>query len=210
MKKKNYDDETPGVVGSVLLNMGGHMLIRADFFIDKQKKKNPLKGTILALHDGEGSVNCFAGDTVKITKNGLINITELSVTCDFASMLSNDEIALLDNKGREFIFNGFIEQMNIFDDDAAIRFRVTSRINAQGTKLRVDKLVSYCQMSSKNEDKGLRNSFVCNIFSTPLRKAVSLRYSRKLDVKSKHFIENVFVIGTNPVQNVRNFLKKNC
>lgn len=210
MSKKNYDEETPGVVGSVLLNAGGHLLVRADFFIDSQKKKIPLQGVIFALY-GIRAVNCFASDMVKITKNEVINLTEKTVTANFADMLSKEELELLDKQNQGFIFNGFIEDMNILGNDVAMRFRVTSRINANGAKLRVDKLVSYTQVcDEKVTDKGLKVNFAHDLFACPLRKAVSIKYFRNLDEKTQKFRENVCFLNVSSVQNIRNFLKKNC
>lgn len=210
MSKKNYDEETPGVVGSVLLNAGGNLLIRADFFIDKQKKKIPLKGAVFALYDVR-AVNCFASDMVKITKNEVINLTEKTVTTDFSAMLSKEDLELLDKQNQGLIFNGFIEDMNVLGNDVAMRFRVTSRINANGAKLRVDKLVSYTQVcDEKAEDKSLKVSFAHDLFSCPLRKAVSIKYFRSMDEKTQKFKENVCFLKGSSVQNIRNFMKKNC
>lgn len=207
MKKKNYDDGTPGIVGSVLQNLGGHLLVQADYYIDRSKKKIPLKGVMFAVHDVVGLVNCFAGDSVKIGKSGVTNLTEKITTCDFSSMLSKEEIELLKQKNQNFLFNGFIEQINILDNEVAIRFRVTSRVNSDGVKLRVDKLVSYCKRGgTMNSD----NHFLNTIFSVPVKKALSVRYSLIIDGKSRKLLENVALLGVTPMQNAKTFLKKNC
>ena len=126
-------------------------------------------------------------------------------------MLSKEELELLDKQNQGLIFNGFIEDMNVLGNDVAMRFRVTSRINANGAKLRVDKLVSYTQVcDEKAEDKSLKVSFAHDLFSCPLRKAVSIKYFRSMDEKTQKFKENVCFLKGSSVQNIRNFMKKNC
>lgn len=208
MKKKNYDDGIAGIVGTVFQNCGGHLLIRADFYIDRNKNKVKLNSELFAVHDISGLVNFFVGDLIKIEKKQVINLTEKNSSCDFSDLLTNEEIELLEEKQQGFLFNGFIEQMNIIGNDVAIRFRVTSRINSKGVLLRADKLVSYCK-KSENQEKG-DSHFLNSVFSVPIRKSLTIKYSRKLEESSQNMAESIVLMGVTPLKNAKTFLKKNC
>ena len=202
---KNYDDGTPGIVGTVLQNLSGHLLVRGDFFIDKEGKKIMLKGSWFAIHDVTGLVNFFEGDLIKIEKFCFKNLTEEKSTYSFSDLLKKTELELLDSGKKEFIFNGYLEKINIIGNDVAIRFHIISRINAEGTLLRADKLVSYYQKGSKQN-----NNFLTSVFSAPMRKALTVKYSRKFDQDRKVMSENVVISGNSPVKNAKTFLKKHC
>ena len=206
MKTKDYDGGMPGIVGTVLQNLNGHLLVRGDFFLDKKGRKTLINGTCFAVHNVKGLVNFFTGDIVKLGKFSTINITEKRFTCSFSAMLSEEELDLLDNKRQEFIFNGFIEQLNILDNDVAFRFHVISRINSDGDLLRMDKMVNYCKRGDKQNTP---NNFLNIVFSVPLKKLLTVKYSRKRDEKGKTS-ENLVLLGVSLLKNAHTFLKQKC
>ncbi len=203
--KNNYDDGTPGIVGTVLQNLSGHLLVRGDFFIDKDGKKIMLEGSLFAIHDVAGLVNFFEGDLIKIEKLCIKNLTEEKSTYSFSDLLKKAELELLNSGKHEFVFKGYIEKINIIGNDAAIRFHVISRINADGVLLRADKIISYYQKDNKQN-----NNFLTSVFSAPMRKALTLKYSRKFDQDRKAMSENVVISGNSAVNNAKTFLKKHC
>lgn len=212
MKKKNYDEEIPGVVGVVYQNLGGHLLIKTDFYRDKTKKKIFINGKMFAVHGGEKNVGCFVGDFVRLERNeAIVNISARMDAGNFAALLTKDEVKLLNEQKGEFLFNGFIEQVNVIGNSVAICFRVTSRINSDGKKLRVDKLVRYCPDTSQTTVVTCPDShFVNTVLSAPVRKALTVKYSRKVDPETGKLKEVVSFLGVTPIQNAKTFIKKNC
>lgn len=207
MKQKNYDEGVPGIVGSVLQIMGGQMIVRGDFYRDKSNNKNQLNGKMFVVNDLPGIDVCFVGDLVRIEKTGVINITQKMTTCNFVSMLSKREVELLEQQKAEFMFNGFIEQVNINEKSAVMRFHVTSRINADGIKLRVDKLVNY---QTSGVSVNLDNNFLNTLFSAPPKQSLTVKFGRRYDKDAKKLVDVVSLMGITPLQNARTFLKKNC
>ncbi len=207
MKQKNYDEGVPGIVGSAHVIMGEQMIIKADFYRDKANKKNQLNGKLFVVNGLPGIEDCFVGDLVRIAKDGVVNITRKIMTCDFSSMLSKPELELLEQQKGEFLFNGFIEQVSIGSSHAAMRFHVTSRINSDGIKLRVDKVVNF---KSSGESANVDNHFASTLFSAPLKQALTVKYSRKYDKATKKIVEVVSLMGITPIQNAKTFIKKNC
>lgn len=205
MKQKNYDEGVPGIVGCVIQTMGGQMIIKGDFYRDKAKKKIQLNGKLFVVSSLPGIEACFVGDLIRVEKTGVTNITQKMTTCGFADMLSKQEIEMLKH-GTDFLFNGFIEQVNITDKSAVMRFHVTSRINNASVKLRVDKLVSYRLDNTDNTG----NNFINTLFSAPLKQAVTVKYASKYDESAKKVVEIVSLMGVTPLQNAKTFLKKNC
>jgi len=207
MKQKNYDEGVPGIVGSVLQIMGGQMIVKGDFYRDKSNNKNQLNGKMFVVNDLPGIDVCFVGDLVRIEKTGVINITQKMTTCNFVSMLSKREVELLEQQKAEFLFNGFIEQVNINEKSAVMRFHVTSRINADGIKLRVDKLVNY---QTSGVSVNLDNNFLNTLFSAPPKQSLTVKFGRRYDKDAKKLVDVVSLMGITPLQNARTFLKKNC
>lgn len=208
---KNYDEDVAGIVGVVRQVSSERLLLQSAYYRDKNKKKIPLAGQLFTVNLEENAADFFVGDNIRVEKTVIVNLTKKTLTCTFESLLSPEERELLNKKHYEFLFSGFLEGVNIIGNSAAFRFRVTNRINADGKKLREDSLVNFCASSETlPADNGLDKLFLSNLFCAPLRKALTIKYTRIFDSKSQKMLDYVSFIGLKSMQNARTFLKKNC
>lgn len=206
--KEKEGEEPVGIVGVVWHISGERLLLRPDYYRKKNKQKVPLSGQMFMVNLTDNAADYFVGDLIRVELSKVVNLTKEKQTCSFADLLTKEEQAMLAKNGG-FLFNGFLEQVNIVGEVAALRFRVTSRINAEGKKLRVDKLVDYCSGELSLADGQIKN-FLNNLFYIPLRKALTVRYSRAYNQESKEFFDCLSFVGIPPVQKAITFLKKNC
>lgn len=205
--KNVFDENVPGIVGTVRQNNGGHLVINAEFYRDKQLKKVFLAGKCFVYHCPAKGANCYRGDYVRIDKTGLVNLTEKYILSDFRSLLSKSEREQLTSYQKSFLFNGSVSGIQVTGNCVSLRFHVSSRINEADVKVNVSKMVSYSFDCDECDKKfGENKSIFSRLSALVSGENVTLKLYRKPECKTD--IVNLFAAGS--VENADNYVKKHC
>lgn len=211
MKQKNTDEHPTGIVGSVWYVSGRRLLLKSHYYLDKCHKKISLNNRFFFVELGKYDFNFFVGDLIRISKSGIENLTEAGSGCQFIDLLSKEEQDLLHKQNKAFLFYGFLEQVNVGEGGAAFRFRVISRLNHEGKRIRVDKLACYCTNCNGLPNlNGQATLFLNNLFSASLRKPITLKFYSAYDPESKKSIDFFAIVGLPNAQTAKGFVNKNC
>lgn len=205
--RRFFDENVPGIVGTVRQNNGGHLVISAEFYRDKQLKKMFLAGKCFAYHCPAKGANCYRGDYVRIDRAGLVNLTEKYVLSDFRSLLSKSERELLANCQRAFLFNGSVAGIQVVGDCVSLRFHVSSRINEADVMVNVNKMVSYSVNCAECDTKfGESKGVFSRLSALVSGEQLTFKLYRKPECKA----DLLNVIAADSVENADNYVKKHC